>query len=78
MNPITLLFQLCASLSRVICMVDDVTSAGQAITRTAKAAAENYETKTQVELNDELTKYVESLNSESSKATVAKVKSLQL
>ena len=78
MNPLSLIWQLCASLSRVICMLDDVTSAGQSLTRTAKAAAENYEVKTSVELQDELEKYVASLNSDSAKATVTKVKGIQL
>lgn len=77
MNPITLLFQLCASLSRVISMADDITASGQALTRTARAAAENYETKTQAELDNELQLYIASLNDEGSKASVAKTQARQ-
>ena len=77
MNPITLLFQLCASLSRVISMADDITASGQALTRTARSAAENYETKTQAELDNELGVYLASLKDEHTKESVAKTRARQ-
>lgn len=77
MNPLSLLWQLCASLSRVIAMADDVTAAGQAITRTARAAAENYEVKTQAQLDHELSEYVATLTSAGAKDSVAATKAKQ-